>query len=121
MNPEGLVAQQRILEQIKDLIIEGEAAARGMLVSTYFQVGTIIIENNLLPQSVAEYIGRSERMVQYMVKFASNPKILDKVSKQDSWTAIIRKHLTTPSDPKEHEHEPITITICKICRVEISS
>lgn len=119
MNPAGLVAQHKILEQIKDLIIEGEAAARGLLISTYFQVGTIIIENSLSPQSVAEYIGKSERMVEYMVKFASNPKILDKVSKEDSWTAIIRKHLTTSKDPQEHEHEPITITICKICRKEL--
>jgi len=108
-----------ILEEIKDLIIEGEFRARDRLIKTYFQVGTIIIANNLQPQRVAIYIGRSERLVEYCVKFASEPKILDKVGKKDSWTSIVRKHLTTPKEKEEHEHTPITI--CSICHKRLEN
>ena len=94
--------QLSILEEIKDLITEGEFAARDILIQTYYKVGRMIIENNLETQRVANYIGRSERSVQYMVKFARDTKALDKVSKEESWSSIIRNKLTTG---KEHQHD----------------
>lgn len=104
------------LEEIKDLLVEGETAARGLLISTYLQIGNIIIENNLEPQRVANYIGRSERSVEYMVAFAKKPEIADKLTKADSWHKIVKTYLTTPKELEAHQHEWETITRCSICK-----
>jgi len=106
-----------VLEEIKDLIIEGEYHARDTLIKTYYKAGQLILKNNLNPQQVAKYIGRSERMVEYMVKFAQQPKILDSLDKKDTWTSIIRNRLTDPNNKMECEH--LEITICKKCRIEL--
>ena len=105
-----------VLEEIKDVVVEGETNAGLELLVAYHHAGEIIIKNNLGPATVARYIGRSERTVYYMIKLADKfhsvseipgPKIL-------SWHQVIKDHLTTPSDPKEHEHIPFSI--CRICR-----
>ena len=109
--------KDNILEEIKDLITEGEFAARDILIKTYYQIGRMIIENDLSPNAVSIYIGRSERLVQHMVKFASEPKILDKISKEESWHSIVQNRLTTHKELEEHQHSHISI--CSICHIRL--
>jgi len=92
-----------VLEEIKDLIVEGETAARGLLISTYLRVGTMILENNLDVQLVAQYLERSKRSIQYMVAFARKPEIADKLGKHEGWKDVIQKYLTTPKE-EIHQH-----------------
>ena len=96
-----------ILEEIKDLITEGESAARGMLISTYLRVGTMILENNLEIATVAQYLGKSTRSIYYMVKFAKKPEIADKLKKHESWHDVVQNHLSAP-----HEHKWSTRCWC---------
>ena len=92
-----------ILEEIKDLIVEGETSARGILISTYLQAGNLILNNNLNIATVAKYIGRSERSVYYMVAFAKKPEIADRLEKHEGWKDVIKKYLTTSKH--EHSHD----------------
>ena len=90
-----------VLEEIKDLIVEGETAARGMLISTYFRVGTIILENNLDCATVAQYLNRSRRSIYYMIAFAKKPEIADKLTKNETWHDVVRNHLAL--NPHTHK------------------
>ena len=96
-----------ILEEIKDLITEGEFNSRWVLIETYHKVGQIILENNLNTATVADYIGKSERTVEYMIKFASRYKSVDSLpeGKNVSWHKVIKDHLTTPQEKAEHIHD----------------
>lgn len=88
------------------------------LIVVYHKVGTLIIENELETHVVASYINKSVRSVEYMVKFAQQPKALDTVTKNESWHSIVQNRLTTHKEPQEHEHTPITI--CSICKKHLS-
>ena len=55
-----------VLEEIYSLLVEGEFAARDILIKTYYEVGRIIIENDLSVQLVAQFTKRSKRSIYYM-------------------------------------------------------
>ena len=111
--------EEIILEELKGLLIEGEFNIRWDLIKLYHKAGKIILENNLDPQRVAEYLNRSERTIEYIVKFARNFEKVDDLpdGKNVSWRGIIKEHLTESKEKKECEHEPISI--CSICKVRL--
>ena len=115
---------EQLVEELKNLITEAEFAARWTLIQAYHTVGFAISEfekgeKTKLLQGLAVDIGKPERLLWYCLAFYEMDPKLKKISKEESWNSIVKNRLTTPSDPVEHEHEPITITICKICRKEL--
>ena len=99
-----------ILEEIKDLITEGEFNAKLELLVAYHRAGELIIESGLPNATIASYIHRSVRLVEYMAKFAKRfpsvkniPEIPE--GKHIGWTGVIEKYLTTPQEKAEHIHD----------------
>ena len=98
-----------ILEEIKDLITEGEFNARWGLIETYHQVGVLIVNNNLEDslQDLAQYVGRSPRMIYYCLALVNRfPELtLLPEGKNISMNKIITKYLTKPEEKEEHIHD----------------
>jgi hypothetical protein len=96
-----------LTEELKDLIVETEFASRWALVEGYHQVGTrILLENDnferckiygeKIAQRIAESIGKSERTINYAIKFAQLYPDLNLLpeGKNISFHHIINKYLT---------------------------
>lgn len=114
-------------EELKQLIVESQFNSHWMLIEAYHKAGGIVLalenhpDNNLgkdeLVQALAQKIGKSERTLQYAVKFKQTyPELNDlPVGKNITWNKVVTKYLTTPKVKEPCvEHKPLVI--CIVCR-----
>ena len=98
----------QLLEDLRDLIVETEFTSRWALIEGYHAVGTRILAENDnferakiygqdITQRIATSLGKSERTVNYAIKFAQMYPDLNLLAegKNISWHHIINKYLTT--------------------------
>ncbi len=97
-----------LIEELNDIIVETSFTSRWALVEGYHTVGTRILQENdnferskiyseKIAQRVAESLGKSERTINYAIKFAQLYPDLNMLTegKNISWHHIINKYLTT--------------------------
>ena len=112
---------KEVIEEIRNLLTEGEFTSRWTLIQTYHSVGRIIDENKLstVLSDVAIKVGRSERtLFRCLAFFRAYPNLnMLPEAKNTSWNKIITKYLPAPKEEKEHTHDPITI--CRICKLKL--
>lgn len=118
-----LQIREDLVDEIKQLIVEGEFNSRWTLIETYHAVGKAIASVNVnrsdLLQGLAPKVGKSVRTLLYAVKFYEMYPDLQNLpeGKNISMNKIITKYLTEPKN-KECLHENvITISFdkCEDC------
>jgi len=97
-----------LIEDLADIITETSFTSRWALVEGYHTVGTRILQENAnferskiysgkIAQRIAESLGKSERTINYAIKFAQLYPDLNLLpeGKNLSWHHLINKYLTT--------------------------
>ncbi|KKQ63514.1 MAG: hypothetical protein US85_C0016G0010 [Candidatus Shapirobacteria bacterium GW2011_GWF1_38_23] len=108
----------RIADEIKAILTEGEFSARWTLLETYHRVGKLVIENFDHPAyavaSLAVKINRSERTLYYAIAFAKKYPDINVLpeGKNISWNKIITRYLTLPNE-KEEKLQPVDKQLLK--------
>jgi hypothetical protein len=121
------------IEELKSIITEGVFRSRAELIEAYHKLGTRILEENdsferhkiygeKITQCVAKSLGKSERTIQYAIRFAKlypvpTEKVIDQLpdGKNTSWHKITQKLLTTPKEECQHEWTEISMFQCQKC------
>ena len=114
-----VIVSQGFIEECRDLLVEGEFAARWTLIQTYHTLGLMLLEESKnqpkanFIATVAVKVNRSERTLWYAIAFAEKFPKLDKLpeGKLISWRGVIVKYLTSGSD-EPHEHDWIPYLCC---------
>jgi hypothetical protein len=101
----------RLIEELKEIVVEGEFNARWSLIETYHEFGKRILEENQnlerkkiygdsLVKKISESIGKSERTVYFAIAFAKKYEYLDDLpqGKNTSWSKICKQLLPAPRD-----------------------
>ena len=112
-----------IVDEIRQLFVEGEFNHRWMLIETYHRVGEIIcgIKRNRqeVLQGLAPQVNKSVRSLTYAAKLYETYPSLDDLpeGKNISWNKIVHKYLTANSscEHKPEEIEIISFQKCKSC------
>lgn len=110
----------QLIDELKEIIVEGEFAARWALVETYHLFGKRILDENAnferskiygnsLVIKIAETIGRSDRTVYNAIAFAKKYPDLGMLpeGKNTSWSKICKQLL--PARAEEAKPAPIVI------------
>ena len=124
---------QALVDDCKDIIVEGEFSWRMTILETYHSLGKRILEENQnfqrsqiygdqIVQRIAESLNRSERTLYYAIKFAETFPAIDEVpeGKNISWRLVCQKYLTKPKEEKQIP-EPKGVEeylVCKSCGSE---
>ncbi len=125
-----------LVEDCKDIIVEGEFSWRMTILETYHNLGKRIFQDipnftrsqiygDNIVQRVAESLQRSERTIYYAMKFAEKFPSVDEVpeGKNISWRLVCQKYLTKPKELPSHETATKKATeeycLCPKCGSEI--
>jgi len=97
------VAQEEIIEELRNLLVEGEFVSRWGLVETYHRAGQLILENELPIEETAKAVGKSKRLVYAWCAFVKKYPSLDDIEggKAVSWTRLYKKLLPA------HKEKPV--------------
>lgn len=132
---EVLVTEQwftSLIDECKDILVEGEFAWRWTILETYHSLGKRILQENpnferskiygdRLVATVAESLGRSERTIYYAMKFAETFPSPNEVpeGKNVSWRLVCQKYLTKPKELQETVKQTEEYCLCPGCRSEV--
>ena len=99
-----------LIEDCESIIVEKEFEHRISLIEGYHQLGNRILQDTdkfemgteQAVQEVALAIKKSRRTIMYAVKFAKTYPDLNLLNegKNITWSKIVRKHLTEPTEPE---------------------
>ena len=102
-----------LIDECKNLITETEFTARWTLIEGYHNLGVLILKENSnferakiygqeITQCIAESLGKSERTINYAIRFAKEYPDLNLLpeAKNTSWSHIINKYLTDGTEKK---------------------
>lgn len=109
-----------LIDELKEIVVEGEFNARWTLVETYHEAGKRILEEHdnferakiygqSLVKKIAESLGKSDRHVYNMMAFAKKFPDLDMLpeGKNTSWSKICKQLL--PARAEDEKPAPIVI------------
>lgn len=96
---------KHFIEECRAILVEAEFTARWTILEAYHQIGQKIALSGATPLQVARDLGKSERTIQYAVRFALKYPSIDDVpgGKSISWRKVI-KLITTPGEQEPEEH-----------------
>ena len=119
----GLPISESVLDEIQQILTEGEFTSRWSVIETYHKVGLIINsikrERTELLQTLAPKVGKSVRTLWYAAKLAEVYPDLNRLpeGKNVSMNMIITKYLTTSKQEVcKHPEEKVEIVSFKRCK-----
>ena len=109
------VAENEAIEDLKNLLTEGEFSARWGLLETYHEAGKIMVERlkDISVEQIAAEIGKSTRLVYQMAQFYRTFPDLNALpdGKAISWTRVVKKLLPVPKDQEKDRAEKLKARI----------
>ena len=119
----------RFIEECRDIIVEHSFASRWALIEGYHALGQRILEEHdnfkrstiygkKVVATVAKSLGRSERSIEYAIKFAEKFPDINRLpeGKNVSWHKVCHKYILIAEGHKDH----VVIIVCPKCGFKIS-
>ena len=102
---------RNFIEECRAILVEAEFTARWTMLEAYHLLGQKIALSGATPLRVAKDLGKSERTIQYAVRFALKYPAIEDLpgGKSISWRKVI-KLITTPGKEIPEEH-------CRYCPI----